>query len=246
MQQFPKRAATVRERCRARSLTVAARPQLLACGLVLALGLPLFAQDGVRVDKAKRTITIDAKVAPRKLEHLKGEIYPIEVIACWPHPRGKKAHETVVTIEASPSAVARGLEELGLKPGTPVMGGKDEPKGPEVKVSLLVDDNGEARRLTMDKVLLDRNNGKPFPKNIHWRFTGSVPMKPDPNKNEEVYGADFTGTLIVIFPVTNATVLQTNLTMEYERYMKLETNTKVLPPVGTPVKLVLEVPAGKK
>ena len=57
--------------------------------------------------------------------------------------------------------------------------------------------------------------------------------------------ADLTGTLITIFPVTNDTVFQTNLTLEYERFMKLETNTKVLPKEGTPVKLVIEVPEGK-
>src|SRR5262249_24221602 len=45
---------------------------------------------GVSVDKQKRTVTIDAKIAPRKLPHHK-EVYPIEVIACWPHPKGKKA-----------------------------------------------------------------------------------------------------------------------------------------------------------
>src|SRR5438105_372624 len=77
---------------------------------------------GIKVDKEKRTVTIDAKIAPRKLEYLKGEIYPIEVIACWPHPKGKKAHETVVTIDVMPSAVHKALEELGLKPGTPIMG----------------------------------------------------------------------------------------------------------------------------
>jgi len=222
---------------------------LIVPALVLIVALPLRGgadKDGVTVDKEKRTVTIDAKIAPRKLPHLKGEIYPIEVIACFPHPRGKKAHETVVTIEAAPSAVAKALAGLGLTPGTPVMGGKDEPKGPEVKVYLLIDDAGDVRRLTMDKVLVDKNNGKPFPKNIQWRFTGSVMTKPDPNVNKEVYGADDSGTLIVIFPVSNSTVLQTNLTMESERYLKLETNTKTLPPVGTPVKLVLEVPAGKK
>ena len=48
---------------------------------------------GVTVDMAKKSVSIDAKVAPRKLEHLKGEMYPIELIACWPHPKGKKAHE---------------------------------------------------------------------------------------------------------------------------------------------------------
>src|SRR3954453_5921303 len=76
---------------------------------------------GITVDKTKRTVLIDAKIAPRKLPHLK-EVYPIEVIACWPHPKGKKAHETIVTIDAMPSAIHKALEEVGLKPGQPVMG----------------------------------------------------------------------------------------------------------------------------
>ena len=52
------------------------------------------------------------------------------------------------------------------------------------------------------------------------------------------------GTLITIFPVTDQTVFQTNLTLEFEKYLKLETNTKLLPMEGTPVKLIIEV-AGK-
>src|SRR5206468_10381781 len=116
------------------------RPGSLLVALAfLTLTAPAGAADstGVTVDKDKRTVAIDAKIAPRKLEYLKGEIYPLEVIACWPHPKGKKAHETVVTIDALPSAVHKGLVELGLKPGAPVMGGeKEEPQGPEVKVYL--------------------------------------------------------------------------------------------------------------
>src|SRR5215217_4877896 len=76
---------------------------------------------GVTVDKDKRTVSVDAKIAPRKLPNLQ-EVYPIEVIACWGHthtPPGKKAHETIVTIEAKPSEVHKALESLGLKPGTP-------------------------------------------------------------------------------------------------------------------------------
>src|SRR4051794_5852941 len=69
---------------------------------------------GVTVDKDKRTIKIDARIAPRKLPNL-NDVYPIEIIACWPHPKGKKAHETVVTIEAKPSAVHKALEDFGLK-----------------------------------------------------------------------------------------------------------------------------------
>ena len=93
-------------------------------------------------------------------------------------------------------------------------------------------------------VEVDRRTKKAMPK-VQWRFTGSVLSQPDPNREDKVYGADLTGTLIAIFPVTDQTVLQTNLTMKEEKYVKLETNTKLLPKEGTPVKLVIEVPAGK-
>lgn len=201
---------------------------------------------GVRVDAARKAVLIDAKIAPRKLEHLK-EVYPIEVIASWPHPKGKKAHETVVTIEASPSAVHTALVELGLKPGKPLQGESEKPpEGPEVLLSLEVPGpGGIPRRLTMDRVLVDRRTGKPFPRSVQWRFTGSAEVKPDPTSDKTVYGADQSGTLAVIFPVSDQTVLQTSLTMKYEKFMKLDTNVKALPEVGTPVKLVIEVPPGK-
>jgi hypothetical protein len=202
---------------------------------------------GVVVDSARRTVTIDARIAPRKIDDPRyKEVYPIEVIACWPFPRGQKAHETVVTIEAKPSAVHRALESLGLKPGAPARGDSTEPpRGPELNVYLEVPaEAGRMKPLPIEKVLIDPKTNKPMPK-MKWRFTGSVLSQPDPNKPEKVYGADLTGTLIAIFPVTDQTVFQTNFTMKEEKYVKLETNKKLLPGVGTPVKLVLEVPRGK-
>ena len=225
-------------------------PLLLALAVLLVAQLPGGAgkneSAGITVDKDKRTVSIDAKIAPRKLEYLKGEVYPIEVIACWPHPRGKKAHETVVTIDVLPSAVHKALEQLGLRPGTPVMGESDKPpQGPEVKVYIEVPDvAGETRRIPIEKALVDMKTGKQ-PKKLEWRFTGSVEKQADPTKPEKVYGADLSGTLGVIFPVSNETVLQTHLTMKEEKYLKLETNTKLLPKEGTQVKLVFEVPASK-
>src|SRR5262249_3231337 len=135
--------------------------------------------DGVRVDRDKRTVTIDARVAPRKLPHLK-EVYPIEVIACWPHPKGKKAHETVVTIETKPRAVHKALVDLGLTPGKPVMGeSKEPPQGPEVNVYLeITGPDGEAKRVPIDRTLIDMRNKKPFPRSVRWRFTGSVLSMP--------------------------------------------------------------------
>jgi hypothetical protein len=212
--------------------------------LLAAVASP--AAEGVVVDKEKRTVTIDAKVAPRKIddEKLKGQVYPIEVIACWAYPKGQKAHETVVTIDAKPSEVHKALEELGLKPGKPAVGeSKGPPEGPEVNIYLdLPGADGEARRVPIDRVLLDPRTNKPLPKSVKWRFTGSVMSQPDPGKPEQVYGADLTGTLIAVFPVTNQTVCQTSLTMKEEKFLKLETNKDVLPKEGTAVKLVLEVP----
>ncbi len=145
-----------------------------------------------------------------------------------------------------PSAVHKALEQLGLRPGTPVMGESDKPpQGPEVKVYIEVPDvAGETRRIPIEKALVDMKTGKQ-PKKLEWRFTGSVEKQADPTKPEKVYGADLSGTLGVIFPVSNETVLQTHLTMKEEKYLKLETNTKLLPKEGTQVKLVFEVPASK-
>jgi hypothetical protein len=232
---------------RTRTLLPSALAVLLAAPLPVCPGGGKGESAGIQVDKAKRTVTIDAKVAPRKLEYLKGEVYPIEVIACWPHPKGKKAHETVVTIDVMPSAVHKALEELGLKAGTPIMGETEKAaQGPDVKVYLEIPGEvaGEVRRIPIERALVDMKTGKQ-PKNLQWKFTGSAVKQADPTKPEKTYGADISGTLAVIFPVSDDTVLQTSLSMKEEKYLKLETNTKLLPKEGTPVKLVFEGPAAK-
>jgi hypothetical protein len=221
---------------------------ILTVAALLFAVLPTRAADnpgGIKVDKDKRTITIDCKIAPRKIndERYK-EIYPIEVIGCWEFPKGQKAHETVVTFDIKPSEVHKALEGFGLKPGTPVTG-DGEPKGPEVNLYLEIPGaDGQPRRVAIEKTLIDPKSGKPMPK-VKWRFTGSAMVQPDPTKDETVYGADLSGTLISIFPVTNQTVFQTNLTMKEEKYLKLETDKTLLPKEGEPVKLIIEVPAGK-
>ena len=203
---------------------------------------------GVAVDVAKKTVTVDAKVAPRKLEHLKGEQYPIELIASWPHPKGKKAHETVLTTDVDPSAVHKGLEQIGLKPGKPAKGsamkeGDPDPKaaGSEVNVFVVVPDGaGGEKRLTLDKILMDPKTKKAPPK-MTFVFTGSALTAPDPNKpDDKKYGADLTGSLICLFPVTDEVVLQTGWTMKEEKFLKLDVRPDVLPKEGTPVKLVIE------
>jgi hypothetical protein len=227
-------------RCATLALAVFALPLLSA-----------FAADtDIVIDKDKKTVAIPCKIAPRKIDDpsYKGEIYPIEVIACWPYDkdpakRGQKAHETVVVIDRGlkPSAVHKALEQLGLKAGKPAYGEVLKAEGPEVKVYLEIPGaDGSSQRLAIEKTLVDKKTNKPMPV-LKWHFTGSDMKKPNPEKNEVVFGADLTGTLIALFPVTNDTVVQTNLTMKDEPILKLETNKSVLPAEGTPVRLIIEV-----
>jgi len=231
--------------------------------LAFALALVMFSQAsraqekkagprGITVDTTRRAVIVDAKVAPRKLPNL-DKVYPIELVAGWGAPAGKKAHEIVVSIDVNPSEVHKALEQLGLKPGKPALGGPPRegapfPKadGPIVNVYLEVPDAaGGMKKVAIEKVLIDPATKKGPPK-MTFIFTGSAMTAPDPNKpSEKKYGADLTGSLICLFPVTDEVVLQTNWTMKEEKYLKFDVNNAVLPKEGGAVKLVIEVPAKK-
>ncbi|HWE04607.1 MAG TPA: FG-GAP-like repeat-containing protein [Tepidisphaeraceae bacterium] len=192
------------------------------------------------IDKIKKTITIPARIAPRKLSYLK-EIYPLEVVACWPHPRGQKAHETVVNFDAMPSDIHNALLSMGLKPGHPARGEGQAAVGPEVDITLVIPGlDGKPRAVPLEKAMVEPRTRKPIPR-LKWIFTGSVMRQPDPDKPAQMYAADMTGTLISIVPVTDECVFQTNLTMKEEPLLKLEDNVDILPPPGTPVELVIRV-----
>lgn len=195
------------------------------------------------VDKEKKTITITCVIAPRKLPQYQ-EIYPLEVIATYPdkhNPKGEKAHETVVNfIRVLPSDVHKALESFGLKPGKPGMGVGQMGSGPEVKISLEVPGpDGKPQRVPIEKTMQDRKTGKPMPV-LKWYFTGSAMRQPNPEKDDKVYGADLSGTLIAIFPVTNETVIQANVRFEDQEHLRLETNKNIVPAEGATVKLIIE------
>jgi len=220
------------------------RHSLIAAALCFSAALSSHAA-GIEIDKDKKTVTVDAKVAPRKLPNL-DQVYPLEVVATFAHDaakKGEKSHETVVTFDATPSEVHKALESLGLTAGKPADVQNDKPgEGPELNVYLeFSKDDGPKKRVLVTQLMVDRKTGKALPKSVRFRFTGSEMVQPDPNNPAKVYGADVSGTLIAVFPVTAKTVLQSTLTMKEEKFVKLDTDAKNLPKEGTPVKLILEV-----
>jgi len=197
--------------------------------------------DAMIIDKPNKRIIIQCRVAKRKLPNLDQQ-YPIEVIATYPAPRAQKAHETVLTFTGiRPSDVHRGLIELGLKPGRPAVGENAKAEGPELKIWVEFPGPGKAQAISLEQLLVHKTTGQPMI-GLKWHFTGSALKQPDPELDDKVFGADMTGTLISLFPVTDATVIQSQLTMKDEPNFKLETNTKVLPKEGTPIRLIIALP----
>ena len=187
----------------------------LAPAALLALSAVTSADDkppaGIAVDKEKRTVTVDAKVSPRKVLD-SGVVYPIEVIACWGKEKmGKKAHETVVTIDVLPSDVAKAGESLGAKPGKPAVGEGVKAEGPEVAVFIETAPADGGEKLSLDRILVNPKTNKPMPK-TKFHFTGSGPSWV-PGKPDVPFGADTTGSLITLFPVDAETVFQSVFTM---------------------------------
>ncbi|HEX8914827.1 MAG TPA: PQQ-binding-like beta-propeller repeat protein [Humisphaera sp.] len=195
----------------------------------------------VTVDKAAGTVTIPCRIAPRKLPNLK-EIYPLEVVATYPAPLGQKAHETVVNFDARPSDVHKALQEVfALSPGAPSRSEDAAGTGPEVAIYIEVAGlGGQPMRVPLEKAMVDKKTGRPLPK-LKWIFTGSALRQPDPNKPDKVYAADLTGTLISIFPVTDETVFQSNLTNVEGSLLKLDVNRNLIPAEGTEAAIVIEV-----
>ena len=194
----------------------------------------------ITVDRTKRTVSIACAIAPRKLPHL-NEVYPIEVIGSYPSPQGQKAHETILTFEGvKPSEVHKALIDLGLRPGKPARGEDKKAEGPELLLFVeITEPDGRVRRIPIEQTLVDRKSGKTISE-LKWHFTGSALRQPDPERDDKVYGADLTGTLIALFPVTDDTVIQSHLTMKDEPILKLETDRKRLPKEGTAVRLVIQ------
>lgn len=209
--------------------------------ILFALALLAGEPQGLTVDAASREVRVPCKIAPRKLPNL-AEIYPIEVIATQPAPKGQKAHETVLTFTVMPQEVQKALEGLGLKAGKPARGDDAVASGAELEVLLELPGK---KRVAIESVLVDRKTGRPLPP-LAWHLTGSVVKQIDPAKPDKVYAADASGTLMGIFPVTDELVIQSSLTMKEEGLIKLETAKDRLPAEGTEVVLVIKPASGSR
>ncbi len=99
--------------------------------------------------------------------------------------------------------------------------------------------------MDLARAVLDRRTGRALDggassaRPVRWLFTGSAMVKVDPASEKRSYGADFSGTMVTIFPVTDETVFQSTLGMDAEALFSLEV-AGILPPVGSTARLLIE------
>jgi hypothetical protein len=215
--------------------TVAAPPKPFATGRpappvgeLKPLGKDRYQVGRIVVDKKAGRFTVPGRV------HVMGQ--PLEYLATT--PGGMKEYETLLEADASGSEFNLACILLGLERDPrqgPLYQFSETPLvGPKVLVSIAWQDGGKRREISAAEALLDPK-GDVRPGSVEWVYTGSLSMPPDGQ-----FAADITGTLIGFVHDANS-IIESVLGLGIGAYGSVSGNAAVLPPVGTPVELVVQL-----
>lgn len=182
----------------------------------------------VWVDAKRGAVLVDGQVSLRR--------GMLEMFACI---RNTKEHESVVTADTQAFLVHAGLLRLGAEPGHPAQFVPDfkPPTGTEIDVSVeWRDELGKTQTAKAQDWIRDVKTGKAM--TYPWVFAGSR-FWTDEETGKQYYqaeGGDFIcvsnfGTAALDIPVESS---QSNDALEFEAF------TERIPPLGTPVRLVLK------
>lgn len=194
---------------------------------------------GIRYDLRARRVIMDGRIALAS--------GMVELLACV---RGTKDYESVVALDCQPYDLHLGLLALGLKPGRPVPGavapfqidggqggGRQGPAGPPVVVWVQWKDaRGRTVLRRAEDLILNVKTKKPMER-AGWVFVGSR-FVPGEKPGEELYAAALTGAVITTYNDPTAVLDNPRPTGQDDTCFAV--NESVVPPVGTPVQVIVE------
>ena len=218
------------------------RPSLYSAGLILRLGclaagllgagcatprmapVPdparLLRQGSVQLDPALKCVVVTGYV-----NMVEG---PIELMACGP---GGKVHESTLVLEVNPVDLQSALLLIGLKPGPPMPElGVGPPQGDRVAVWLRWERDGHAVTVPLHQLARDREHSRPLD-TAGWVFTGSTFEN---GKFKALAEESLLATYWDPWAILN---LDSPLGADDEA---VENNPDAIPPLHTPVTLVIE------
>jgi hypothetical protein len=198
-------------------------------GELKSLGKDRYQVGRIVVDKKARRFSVPGRVL------VLGQ--PLEYLAT--SPKGMKDYETLLEVDASGSEFNLACILLGLERDSgqgPFYQFSEAPVvGPKVLVSVAWQDAGKRREISAAEALLDPD-GDVRPESVEWVYTGSLSMPPDGQ-----FAADVTGTLIGFVHDANS-IIESVLGLGIGAYGSVSGNAALLPPVGTPIELVVQLP----
>ena len=221
------------------------RTTVLLCSLFCLMTICNIANsDGhVQISQEHKKIILKGTISKALGEyesHLKGAV---EYLVCG--PTGKQ-YESIIVTEASAKNVYEAIEKLGVKPGTAP--GYDEetdaptpPTGTAFLFSVEWMDGEKPRQVSAEELLINVKTKKPM-QPVAWIFSGSR-LIPDLDSDDEnaVIPYAFMENSIVALNQGDPSALFQNPLPESTQENLYKKNDELLPPLGTPIKLTIEV-----
>lgn len=180
------------------------------------------------LDAEGRSVVMIGRVCQREA--------PLELFACL---KNFKEHESVVSINTRAYIVHAGLLALGCEPGHPVQFYPEyrPAEGPEIDVFVVWKDaEGKIQRVPAQQWVRDVHTKEAM--KSAWIFTGSQIVK-DEDTGEQYYYADSTGELICVSNFPSAVLDLPIRSTDSNEALLFEAFTEHIPPLGTPVTVIL-------
>lgn len=194
-----------------------------------SLGRDRYQIGRIVVDKKARRFTVPGRV------HVLGK--PLEYLAT--SPGGRKEYETLLELDASGSEFNLACILLGLerdpRQGVYYQFSEEPLSGPRVNMRVAWQDGGKRREISAAEALLDAKQDV-RPESIEWVYMGSLV-----NQADGQFAADITGTLAGFVHDPNSIIESVN-GLGIGTYGTVAGNAAVLPPEGSPIELIVEVP----
>ena len=156
-----------------------------------------------------------------------------------------KEHESIIATKAKPSLIHVGLLAMGAEPGKSVQYTPNfiAASGPQINITVRwLDQNGKQQEAKAEEWVQESKTKNQM--STHWVFTGSMFQKLENNKNQ--YLADVTGEII---GVSNFPTVVLDLPIEStsdNSVLLFQAYTERIPPVGTPVTIILKKEGEKR
>ena len=209
----------------------------------IALGNIGWTDGHLQIMEKEKKIVLKGKISEALGEydaHLKGAV---EYLVCG---RNGKEYESIIVVDATAKEIYDALEKLGVAVGTPPAYDeeKDEPtppKGTALIISAEWKDGDTAKKVRAEELVFNVKTQKPM-QQVAWIYSGSrIVSDLDSDDEDAMIPQAFMSNDIVALKRFDASALFQNPLPESEEENIYKKNDALLPKLGTPVILTIEV-----